>query len=609
MFGLGSLFCWGTRRRKDREDVPQCEGGKRRSRRRHRYIHAKAGHGLAPVRLGCADGALGSGSHAAAGLSPTSDRMSMAFSACLRCCLCRWLVLRVPCLVSQASLRGTCVCIACLYLGMVPRQGLSSSCCFSALPQPPPCLLAPTACYSVNPASLFLLATCRASCRAPAGDSEYHDALEELGSFSSRASGDDSHLGSPNGSHTQRSEGEEEQPGGLLDRIALWWEGRRATTTSTQQHGGGGAAGSEDVTPTPRTGTAMTPRSPLSQQQQGLPPDEVIEPSPPDGHTGCMNLFTAAHVGMAQKRFLRLGKPPAGSSFRRRTAEEAPTLTAAAWEPADGTTFSVRSLNYMRTKVKEPSGPCIYQLLGVDIYSFDFKLFHIAQHIQLPDPPRLGPEALALPQDQQLPPLLIINLQLPFYGPSLFGSNDGQGHSLVYYFALPEGWEPSQMSNQAALALVQRFMHNKREFDGTPTRDRFKLIPRIVNVAEWAEKGPLSGYEHRLLMNYNDKPLLTRPQQRFYTGPNYLEIDMDVHNYAFIARKAFHGFIHRLAPVVFENAFVVQGNRPEELPEQVLAAARVYRVDFTKARPFPARSVEDLGNGTGPEHDGEAARR
>jgi hypothetical protein len=60
-------------------------------------------------------------------------------------------------------------------------------------------------------------------------------------------------------------------------------------------------------------------------------------------------------------------------------------------------------------------------------------------------------------------------------------------------------------------------------------------------------------------MNYNDKPLLTRPQHRFYTGPNYLEIDMDVHNYAFIARKAFYGFIHRLAPVVFENAFVVQG--------------------------------------------------
>lgn len=142
------------------------------------------------------------------------------------------------------------------------------------------------------------------------------------------------------------------------------------------------------------------------------------------------------------------------------------------------------------------------------------------------------------------------------------------------------------------------------------------------------------------------------------------------------------GFIHRLAPVVFENAFVVQGelclallavrlhacaaciagcrccagcfvkhsvagpvlpcllllepswhglhggsspppptlliplspppalagNRPEELPEQILASARVYRVDFTKAMNFPAKSLEELGNGTGPAHDGVADR-
>lgn len=124
-----------------------------------------------------------------------------------------------------------------------------------------------------------------------------------------------------------------------------------------------------------------------------------------------------------------------------------------------------------------------------------------------------------------------------------------------------------------------------------------------------------AGYEHRLLVNYNDKPLLTRPQQRFYRGNGYLggwpatwlkgwqpmhagaavrpvccccqgewtsqgppllpssrllpsfclsfflttELDLDVHNYAYIARRAFHGFLGRLAPVVFENAFVVQG--------------------------------------------------
>ncbi len=50
--------------------------------------------------------------------------------------------------------------------------------------------------------------------------------------------------------------------------------------------------------------------------------------------------------------------------------------------------------------------------------------------------------------------------------PSLFGGNDGPGHSLVYYFALPEGWEPDQVENKAALEMLQRFFHDGREFDG-----------------------------------------------------------------------------------------------------------------------------------------------
>ena len=47
---------------------------------------------------------------------------------------------------------------------------------------------------------------------------------------------------------------------------------------------------------------------------------------------------------------------------------------------------------------------------------------------------------------------------------SLFGSQDGQGLSLVYYFTLPEGWEPNDV-NPAALELLQRFIHDGREQD------------------------------------------------------------------------------------------------------------------------------------------------
>jgi hypothetical protein len=49
------------------------------------------------------------------------------------------------------------------------------------------------------------------------------------------------------------------------------------------------------------------------------------------------------------------------------------------------------------------------------------------------------------------------------------------------------------VDNQAALALAQRFLNNKREFDGTPSRDRLKLVPRIINVDQWAQEGPLTG--------------------------------------------------------------------------------------------------------------------
>lgn len=40
-----------------------------------------------------------------------------------------------------------------------------------------------------------------------------------------------------------------------------------------------------------------------------------------------------------------------------------------------------------------------------------------------------------------------------------------------------------------------------------------------------------------------------------------LQVDLDVHQWAYIARKAFTGFINRLSSVIFENALVIQGNR------------------------------------------------
>ena len=103
-------------------------------------------------------------------------------------------------------------------------------------------------------------------------------------------------------------------------------------------------------------------------------------------------------------------------------------------------------------------------------------------------------------------------------------SADGRGHSLVFYFRLPDNWDPaayesSHPAASPALGLARRLVHNGRELDGSPTRDRLKLIARVANPAEWAREAPLSSAESRLLGSYNDKPLLTRPQHKFFHGP------------------------------------------------------------------------------------------
>ncbi len=46
--------------------------------------------------------------------------------------------------------------------------------------------------------------------------------------------------------------------------------------------------------------------------------------------------------------------------------------------------------------------------------------------------------------------------------------------------------------------------------------------------------------------------------QHFHLGANYLEVDLDVHNYAFIARKALWSYHDRLATVVWDMGCVIQ---------------------------------------------------
>ena len=82
---------------------------------------------------------------------------------------------------------------------------------------------------------------------------------------------------------------------------------------------------------------------------------------------------------------------------------------------------------------------------------------------------------------------------------------------------------------------------------------------------------------------------------QYFLAPDhsYLEIDLDVHSYAYLARKAFHAFIPRLATVIFENGFVIQA-REQQLQAfltATLCLPEVYALSWTAF--CPAQHVDE----------------
>lgn len=353
----------------------------------------------------------------------------------------------------------------------------------------------------------------------------------------------------------------------LVDKLARWWH-------------------SFSLFEEDRESDAECSGEPIEAEKVIVEDDEAQAP-------GCISLLTAAQVIRAQRRFLSVIK--AGDSVSRVSLDAENGVNTkekvCSWAMPDPTTFLIRSKGYMKDKIKVPSVCSLYTLVECDNFSFDTKVDHIAEHVELPEP---SEEAMEASKRLQLPPILIIHLQMPMYSPSLFGPNNGDTCSLIYYSELNGACDAPQY----AIDMARRMVNNGTEEDGQRTRDRLKLLPRIVNVDEWGERAPLSNTELKLVKNYNGKPLLMRPQLRFFMGPEskYFEIDVDIHNYAYIARRAFYGFVPRLGPAVFENGFVLQGNSEKELPEVLLTCARVFRIDFTKTTKLEENPQEKLGN-------------
>lgn len=214
------------------------------------------------------------------------------------------------------------------------------------------------------------------------------------------------------------------------------------------------------------------------------------------------------------------------------------------WSDPGGQGFMVRGRTYIHDNIKVPGGDPLLKLLGVDWLRHEKRIDLVAQH------PR---SLVKINEVKKLPFVLVINLQIPAK----------PNYSLVFYYGAHKPVRPG--------SLLHKFVTGDDAFRNS----RLKLIPRIVE-GYWVVKRAVG----------TKACLLGRALTcKYFSEDNFLEIDVDVGSSS-VARSVCGLVLGYATSVVIDFGMLIEARDEGELPEYLLGASRIQRINPESAWPY-----------------------
>jgi len=265
------------------------------------------------------------------------------------------------------------------------------------------------------------------------------------------------------------------------------------------------------------------------------------------------------------------------------------------WSEPDGTAFNVRGANYLSDHIKVASPASVMRHIGLDVrMSVDgseevqeLRSVGAHPHVQA----MLADWAAAEQAHQRdgsgttgggsaraaaapLPFVFILNFLLP------------TGNLVAYWTPTSTGATPEAVTGGAVPridALFRRFVERPGDKEADAFRSaRLKFVPNVVEG------------NFLLRKTAGNKPALIgkKMTQLFHAGggsagvPRYFEVTIDIGSSS-IARSILGVACGYTKQLTLDMVLIVQGESPEELPEQVLAACRFHKLDLGRYSPLP----------------------